>query len=136
VQDFARTNSTGPEIIGTFPADLILACNNVDFAVYFKANDWLSFSTGPTISFVTRSIVIDDLPYSPPESFEDKLASLCLGVNGSVSIEVPLQTGSQYIFLFSSVKLRYLHSVWFDAKGRKLDNYYQSFLFSQLNVGL
>jgi hypothetical protein len=140
VQDFARTSASGPEIIGTSAADLILACHNVDLAVYDKLNDWLSIAAGSTISLVNRSIVIDDLPNYSQEnisrSFEDRLVSLCLGVNVSVNIEFPLQTGPQYVFFFSSVKLRYLHSVWFDDKGRNLSNYYQAFLSSQLNVGL
>lgn len=124
----------------TSSADLILTCNNFDVAVYYKANEWLSFAAGPTMSLVNRTIVIDNLLASGLEnvekSFEDRLVSFCLGVNGSVSIEVPLQTAAQYVFFFSNVKLRYLHSVWFDDRGRNLSNYYQSFLFGQLNIGL
>ena len=140
VQAFARTGPTGPEIIGYSNADLILACHNFDISLYDKANDWLSFGAGPTLSFVNRSIVIDDLPSSGFEntdrSFEDRLLSLCLGFNYSVNIEVPLETGTQHFFFFSALKLRYLHSVWFDDRGRNLDNYHQSLLFGQLCIGL
>jgi hypothetical protein len=140
VQTFAMTTSTGSGTLGYFNADLILACHNLDISVSYKVKDWLYFAAGPTVSLVDRSIVMDNLPNYIQEkvgsSFDDRLISLCLGVNGSVNIEIPFQTSSQYVFFFSSIKLRYLQSVWFDDRGRNLDNYSQSFIFTQLNIGL
>jgi hypothetical protein len=140
VQEFAWTGSSGPDVLGTTTSDLILSCHNVDIAVYYTIDKWLSVAAGPTLSFVNRSIVIDELPRYSQENlsgtFEDRLSSLCLGVNGSVKMEIPLITASRYVFIFSTAKLRYLHSVWFDARGRNLDNYYQSFLSAQINFGL
>jgi hypothetical protein len=140
VQEFVWTGPSGPDVMGTYASDLILSCHNVDIAVYYNTDKWLNFAAGPTLSFVNRSIVIDDIPgYTQenlPGSLEDRLLSLCLGVNGSINIQIPLYTASQYVFLFSSLKVRYLHSIWFDKRGRNLDNYYQSFLSAQLNIGL
>lgn len=139
VQKFAITDMS-PEIVNYTYADLMFLFHNVDLDVYYKANQWLSIYIGPTISWVNRTYVIDDLPASPVENidktFEDRLASLCLGANASVSVEIPLQNDVRYIFFFSNLKYRYLHSVWFDDRGRDLSNYHQKFLFSQLNIGL
>jgi hypothetical protein len=81
-----------------------------------------------------------DAPRNPGETLsnniDDRLVSLCLGVNASLNFHVPFGSGSSYPFFYSSLKFRYLHSLWFDVRGRDVSNYYQSFVFSQLNLGI
>jgi hypothetical protein len=139
VINYNRTNSSGI-VIGTTGADLIIAIHNIDLAVIYHINSWLSISGGPSLGLTYRTLKIDNLSESAQQnvfySFEDRLASLCGGVNGSINLELPLQGNSEYFFLYSSLKLRYLHSLLFDKRGRNLDNYYQSFLSGQLNIGV
>lgn len=140
VIQFTRTSPGPGYFIEYYGADFILSIHSIDIAVNNKINDWASFSIGPTISLVYRSFVVDDMPglgeQSAPQNLDDRLASLCLGLNGSISAEVPFSNGNEYVFFFTGLKLRYIHSIWFDDRGRNVGNYYQSFLFSQVNIGL
>ena len=114
--------------------------NNFDFGIKDNIIEDLSYAFGPTVAFVSRSFVIDDAPRKPGETLsnniDDRLVSLCAGVIASLNLQIPFSTGSNYLFFYSSLKFRYLHSLWFDARGRNMSDYYQSFLFSQLNLGL
>ena len=124
----------------TYGANLMLLIHNLDLGVSYRENEWLNFSIGPTISFVNRTIKINGIPsFEGPTAtrdFEDRLASLCAGFNVAAGVQLPMDDGPEYPFFFSTFKLRYLHSVWFDARGRNLDNYYQSFLVGQVNLGI
>ena len=137
---FARTSPDSPDIIDTYGSNLILSLYNFDFGIKNNLIDNLSYAFGPTVAFASRSFVIDDAPRNPGETLsdniDDRLVSLCLGVNASLNFHVPFSSESSYPFFYSSLKFRYLHSIWFDARGRNVFNYYQSFLFSQLNLGL
>ena len=137
VLQFYRTLSSGPSPVESNGADLVLSCHNIDLALCYKLDQWYSIAVGPTVSFVSRSLEINGLKGTegPPIDFVDRLASLCLGFNGYVNMEIPFSDGPEYPFFFSSLKVRYLHSVWFDRQGRNLDNYHQSFLVGQLNLG-
>ncbi len=140
VIEFARTGPAGPEIIDYYGADLILAINNIDVAIRKDVNDWASYTLGPTFSLVYRSFVMEDPFASAQEGtslgIDDRLASLCLGINASLNAEVPFSNAEEYWFFFTSLKARFIHSIWFDDRGRKLDNYYQSFFYSQIHIGL
>jgi hypothetical protein len=140
VWKFGRTSPDSPDIIDTFGANLILSLYNFDFGIKDEIVDNLSYAIGPTVSVAGRSFVIDDAPRYTDEKFsfniDDRLVSLCLGVNASLNFQIPFSSGNSYPFFFSSLKFRYLHSIWFDKRGRNVDNYYQSFLFSQLNLGI
>jgi hypothetical protein len=140
VLSWARTGPDSPEIIATFGSDYVLSINNFDIGIKYNLTDNLSCAIGPTIAFVSRSFVIDEFPYIPGETvsnnIDDRLVSVCAGINASLNLQIPFSSGSNYMFLYSSLKFRYLHSLWFDARGRNVDNYYQSFLVSQLNLGL
>jgi hypothetical protein len=140
IQDFRYTSEMSAEHLGTFSADLVISWNNIDVDLNKRLSKWLSFSLGPTMSYVGRSIVIDNMPRPLKEngatSFEDRLQSLCVGINGSVNVEIPLEDGDNYLFVLVHSRSRYLHSIWFDKRGRNLDNYYQSFYYGQINIGL
>jgi hypothetical protein len=139
VLSFVRTSPDSP-VIDSWGADLILSLNNFDIGIKDNLTDNLSYAFGPTVTFASRSFVIDDAPRIPGETLsnniDDRLESLCLGVNASLNFQVPFSSGTSYPFFYSGLKFRYLHSIWFDARGRNVSNYYQSFLFSQLNLGI
>ena len=40
----------------------------------------------------------------------EKLVSVCAGVNASLNLEIPFSTGDNYLFFYSSLKFRYIHS--------------------------
>jgi hypothetical protein len=128
VQTFIVTDESD-ESVGSFGADLHLNWHSVDIDANRKFADWFSVSVGPSVSYVGRGIQIDD-------AMNDRLQSLCFGGNGSLNADIPLQEGDEYLFLFAHAKVRYLHSIWFDARGRKLEDYHQSFLQGQINVGV
>jgi hypothetical protein len=136
--DFTITSSSGPEPVAAFGANIIFATNNLDFAVGIRPVEFIFLAVGPTLSVVYRTIdlTMPSYPYAPAMNLDDRVASICAGANCSVSLEIPFEYGPRYLFFFSSLKVRYLHSVWFDARGRDLDNYYQSSLMGQLGIGL
>jgi hypothetical protein len=139
VLTFFQTDINTGTIANTFGADLILEHHQFDLGLVLHINNYFSITGGPTIGFVNRTIQLT-MPLSSEESYknhlEDRLASVCLGANASLNLEVPLQDSEHYFFFFTSVKYRYLHSAWFDARGRNLDNYYQDFLTGQSNIGI
>ena len=137
---WSRTAPDSPDIIDTYGSNLVLSLYNFDFGIKDNIIEDLSYAFGPTVAFASRSFVIDDAPRTPGETLsnniDDRLVSLCAGINASLNLQIPFSTGSNYLFFYSSLKFRYLHSLWFDARGRNVSDYYQSFLFSQLNLGL
>ena len=95
-------------------------------------------AAGPTISLAHRTISLD-IPALAVQSngryFEDRLVSYCAGANGSVTLELPISSGTPGAFVLLNLKLRYLQSFRFDARGRDLDNYHQSSLVGQFGMG-
>ncbi len=135
VQQFAYT-AIDPTQATPFAADLILDWHSIDVDLNWSILDVLSLSVGPSVSYVGRSIIIDNIPATPPSSFEDRLQSICIGLNGSLNGEIPLGDGDEYPFFLAHLRMRFLHSLWFDARGRNLHDYYQTFLLQQLNIGV
>ena len=125
--------------IADLPEDLVLTYHNFDINAVFGRTRSLRSSVGPTVAYVGRSIQMHLLNPSAQEplssTFEDRLQSLCLGANISVNFDFPLEDAGSGFFIFTHFKFRYLHSVWFDDRGRKLDNYFQEFLTAQVNLG-
>jgi hypothetical protein len=134
VQEFESSGSGVVLVTRTSIADYYRTWHNIDLALNFELNKWLSFSLGPTVSATYRTISYVSL-WNQTYSFDDRVASLCAGLNSSFNVEVPLLDGERYLFLFSRVTFRYLHSLLFDARGRNLDNYSQEFITGQVNVG-
>jgi hypothetical protein len=50
-------------------------------------------------------------------------------------LNIPLSENSKFSII-TKLKLRYTYSIWFDEGIRKLDNYHQEFLTSQLSLGI
>jgi len=130
--------SLSPTSVLSFGADLKFISHHLDIAMCF--NPWRSvrLAFGPTISFDHRTIELTEPRAYEIASryFEDRLVSIALGVNASASFELPIQEGPKYLFLMSNLKLRFLRAVWFDRRGRDLDDYYQESLFAGLSLGL
>jgi len=118
----------GPEPTGYFYTDVSLYNHNLDFSLKDDLLEWLSIGIGPTLSVVNRSVEI--------EGFEDRLASFCLGINGLLQIVIPFSDISKDWFFTGSAKIRYLHGIWYDKKGRNLDDYSQNYLTSNFSIGL
>jgi hypothetical protein len=139
VLEFVST-TLGPEPTDTTGADLILQLNSFDAAIRFKLYKGLDILFGPTVSVVARSLITENFPPSPFESvsgnLDDRLVSVCVGLNFGARMEIPLSEDPRYFFVYSGFRLRYIHSIWFDDRGRKLLNYYQNFFIGHLNVGL
>jgi hypothetical protein len=136
---FAVTNPSSPDIIGYTGVNLNLYLNNIDLGISEKLTENINYTIGPSFAAVYRILVnYQDYPHEVGiyGDLFDKLSSLCIGANASLNMQIPLTSDTRYFFFYSSLKFRYLHSLWFDAKGRNVSNYYQSFLFSQLNLGI
>ena len=136
--EFAIAGSSGPEPIASFGSDLSFTTNNLDIAAIVQPEPFLILAIGPTLALAHRTIEFTEPPSEEFSAiyFQDRLTSLCLGVNGAVDLRVPLENGPQHLFLFAGIRLRYLHSVLFDKRGRDLGNYSQSQFFGRLSVGL
>jgi hypothetical protein len=138
---FAVTSETGPDVIGYCDADLELLMYNLDIDMHTGLDEYFSIDIGPTVSCISRTFSMDDLGQWSGgtirrSGLEDRLISYGLGVNGSFNFELPLSAEKEHVYLLSSLKLRYIHALWFDARGRNVDDYYQSFSYSQLHVGV
>lgn len=122
----------------SFGADLASTSHHLDIAICFKPWRSVWLAVGPTISLGHRTIELTEPRINEigPRSLEDRLVSLAIGANASASFELPIQEGPKYLFLMSSLKIRFLRAVWFDRRGRDLDNYYQESLFGGLSLGL
>lgn len=134
---FIRSSSLGPNILDSYSADLFLSSHNLDIAADFEISEGFSLAIGPTISLTGRTIemVVPATEQEPVRTFKDRLASLGLGFNSSVNMEIPFEESPEYGFFFVSLKVRYVHSIWFDKRGRNVDDYYQSFIVGQANIG-
>jgi len=139
VMTFIRTGPDSPEPIGTSNANYFLTSHNYDLSIIYKLEDYFSVSAGPSFAIFNRTFEYDDVLFSEinnAPNLYDKLVSYCIGINGGLNYELPLSAGKNYYFFYSELKLRYLHSIMFDSRGRNTSNYYQSFLTAQLNLGV
>lgn len=138
--EFTVTSPSGLEPLATFPAHLLLSTHSIDLEALYGLNMWLGVAFGPSFAFVTRTLQIVGIPNGESRpgtrDFEDRLASFCVGLNGSFTMGFPAKPEAGTVFFVSSVRLRYLHSLFFDKRGRPLDNYYQSFLNGQMQLGI
>ncbi len=135
---FPITGPSGPGPVTFFGADLSFTTHNLDIDALVQPAKFLILTIGPTVSLVHRTIELTEPPVGelPTIDYHDRLASVCLGVNGAADFRLPLSQGPQHLLLFAGLKLMYLHSVLFDKRGRDLGNYGQSQLFGGLSVGL
>ena len=134
---FVRTSEIGPEPIGYFGADVSLTNHNFDIDYVGSINNLLAFGGGLSFVITNRTVDTGDLLIGEEGSISlyDKLASSGIGLNTFLNFSIPFNESEKYFFFTSKIKLRYTHSIWFDEGNRKLDDYYQDFITSELSVG-
>jgi len=112
-------------------ANYFLTGHNYDLSLVLKLSESTNFYIGPSLAVYSRTI-----DYSSPvnaqeiaaHNLHDKLVSVCVGINAAINMKYPFSKDPRHFFLYSGLKVKYLHSILFDSRGRKTDNYYQSFL--------
>jgi hypothetical protein len=136
--EFPVTSSLSPDVVATYGANIIFVTNNIDFAFGIRPLKFLLLEIGPSLSAVYRTIRLSVRPENENTTvnLDDRLASVCAGASCSFNLEFPMEDSPRYVFLFYGIKLRYLHSLWFDSRGRDISNYYQSILLGELQLGI
>lgn len=140
VIEFPYTGEAGPDIIGSYGADLTFTTHCIDLSYISRIHKNFAFGAGPSFIIINRILEIDEQRInvggqSYTLGFYDKLASSALGVNGFLQFTLPLKADNK-LFVNSKLKFRYAHSIWFDEGIRKLDNYEQEFITSELSAGI
>ncbi len=127
-----------PPTVLSFGADLIYVSHSLDIGIRFRISKYFLLAVGPTVSLSHRTITLTEPRVNEisARDFEDRLVSIALGANGSASFEIPFQDSPPSFFAFTTLKLRFLHAIWFDKRGRNLDDYYQTSLLSHLGLGV
>jgi len=128
--EWVRTGESDPTPIGFSYSDISLSLNNFDLSLKDELDENFSYGFGPSFSIVNRTFSDD---YS---NFVDRLASFAIGVNVSLDFKYPLIESEKYIFLYGSVKYRYLFGLLYDKGLRDLSNYNQHFVTGSFSVGL
>jgi hypothetical protein len=128
--EWVRTGESDPTPIGYSYSDIWLSLNNFDFELKNELNENFSYGFGPSFSFVNRTFSDN---YT---GFVDRLASFAIGVNVSIDFKYPLNESEQYLFIFSSVKYRYLFGLLYDKGLRDLSDYDQHFFTGNFSIGL
>lgn len=125
---FAITAPNVPEALGQYGVDIKLMFNMFDFNLDVKLNKNYYISMGPTLALVFRSLVIDH------HSFKDELASVCGGLNVVAAWYYPIDNSKMYYQM--GIKTRFLTGLFFDRGMRNIDDYNQSFITVNLELGL
>lgn len=121
----------GAQTVRTFYGTIALDQFCVDVGLRHPLNGCLQVGMGPSLALDSRAV---DVPY---EDVADRLNSYCLGLHISAETSEPFQKGTDKgFFWYYTLKVRYLHSILFDARGRDLSNYAQSFLTASLGAGI
>lgn len=107
-----------------------MTLNNLDITLKNDIDEYFSYGFGPSISIVNRSIITEE------SDFVDRLASFAIGVNVSMDFKYPFDQSEQYLFLYGSVKYRYLFGLLYNKGLRDLSDYNQHFVTGSFSVGL
>lgn len=113
-----------------FYSDISLALHTFDISLRNQLNKYFSLGFGPSFSFVNRSYIVE---YS---DFEDRLASFAVGISGSIDVKLPLDENTNYWYVYSGIKFRYLYGLLYDEGLRDLSNYNQHFVTGNFSIGL
>lgn len=136
VLKFIVTNELEPN--QAFYSDVSLSQNTIDISVIGNLGKIFSFGFGPSFSIVNRSINVEN-PYAFDEEyrhFEDRLATFNIGIIGLVDVRIPFSEQENYWYFYSGLKIRYLHSFFYDEGLRDLDDYNQNFVSANLAIGI
>ena len=129
VLQFVRIDELTGTPASITPGDVSLIMHNFDLSYVQKINNDFSYGYGLSFAVINRIIDIQNSLY-------DKLASSGLGVNCYIAYTRQLTEEEHYYYFTAKVKLRYIHSVWFDKGIRNLDDYSQYFFTDELSVGV
>jgi hypothetical protein len=129
VMRFAVSSPSGPQTIDYVYGDARFLEYVIDVSISHRISQWLKAYVGPSGAVLNRVFTIDQ------RGFEDRLSSRAFGGHAGLDIVVPITEGDG-LRLLAGTKIRYLHSISFDERGRKLDGYNQSLLFITGSVGL
>lgn len=128
---FYITPSVGPQTVDAFYGKVALDQFSADIGLRRRLTDWLQAGFGPSLAVESRTV---DIPYA---DVADRLDSYCLGLHATAAATMPFgKERSRGFFWYYTLKLRYLHSIFFDARGRDLSNYSQEFLTASLGAGI
>jgi hypothetical protein len=127
--EFIRTVEGGPEPLGNYYSNTSLLFHNIDISLKGNLSEYFSYGFGPSLTIVNRTIEV------PFIHFEEILASLCLGLNGIIDVILPFTEDINYFYFIAGLKIRYTHGIWYDNKGRYLDNYNQNFITINVSAG-
>ena len=135
---FVQTSEISPDPIGYNGADVSLINHNFDFDYVGFIDQYFTYGLGASFVISNRIVESDNILIGEEgvTSLYDKLASSGIGLNTFINFSIPFSEGEDYFFLTSNIKLRYTHSIWFDEGIRKLDDYSQDFITSELSVGI
>ena len=125
--EFVRTSGFD---VGTSYVDASLSFHTIDILLKNKLSEKLFYGIGPSISIVNRIIFYEK------ENFEDRLASVNIGLSGTIDMITPISDSSTNWYLYYGIKLRYLYGLFYDENGRDLSNYSQHFLTLNILIGL
>lgn len=128
ILEFVKTAESSPDPIAYYGIDYYLINHCLDLNIFWELGSNFSFGIGPTLVLTNRIVEQKDL------AFYDRLTSLAAGLNGILEIKLPMDNDEKLYFLINC-RLRYTHSIYFDEGIRKLDDYSQGFLTSQLSLG-
>lgn len=125
--EFNYSLSGLPAIRGKLIIDQFIA----DAGLNYRITKWTLLGFGPSLAMARRTV---DLP---DKNIADGLNSYCAGVFCTAAMLSPLgKEGSSRLYSYYTLKLRYLHSLFFDTRGRNLGSYSQSFLTVSLGMGI
>lgn len=111
-----------------------------DLAYILDLGGSFSLGAGPSFLIVNRTLEMEDQYVVVGEQraslgLYDRLASSALGAHAFLAFSIPINKDNSFFFT-TKMKFRYVHSVWFDKGIRKLDNYKQEFITSELSAGI
>lgn len=121
----------------SWTGDLSIISHNIDINYFGNFSKYLFYGIGPSFVITNRILEIRQVqPVHENNNIYDKLAASGLGINGYLSVQIPLTNDKNYFYFTSMLKLRYTYSIWYDEGIRELDDYYQEYFTTQLSIGV
>lgn len=138
---YFRSNADGPlafnyslagaQTVSAYDGRLMLDQFSADVGLTRRVTASLMAGIGPSLAIVSRSVKV------PYKELDDRLNSYCAGMSAVAGMTEPLgRSGQSRLYGYYTIKVRYLHSIFFDARGRALGNYSQDFLTASISIGV
>jgi hypothetical protein len=118
------------------PIDLIFHSFPVYIHYVWSVHRYVNICLGPSLAGNIRKITVHYVDHNlEDKEFIDRLFGIGAGIAGSVKLSIPLAQESQYCFILG-LGFHYMRSLWFNAKGRDLDDYGLSYTQFQISTGI